>query len=122
MVHVSGPSDSDREEPVDGPEDIAADGGEPGAEHDDFVTVHDRLRNEFPSALVLVYDDWTEHFAYYDQSTDALDAAVLGYLREQGFEILDAGRKECKVTGQEQAWLEVRRHDPGARRNGGDER
>jgi hypothetical protein len=101
---------------------VESDGGErdPDA-RDDFVTVHDRLRSEFNSALVLVYDDRTEHFAYYDKSTDALDAGVLAYIQEQGFEILDAGHEWCKVTDQEQAWLEFRRHAPADRGGEGGE-
>lgn len=93
---------------------VESDGGERDPDDpDDFVTVHDRLRYEFNSVLVLVYDDRTEHFAYYDQRTDALDAAVLSYILEQGFEILEIGRKECEVTDQEQGWVAFRRHAPG---------
>ena len=79
---------------------------------DDFATVHSRLKNRYNSALVQVHDDRTEYFEYWDKRPDAVDADALGYLFEQGFEVLDGGRKECDVTGQQQGWLEFRRHNP----------
>ena len=79
---------------------------------DNFSTVHTRLRSEFNSVLVVVHDDRTEYFAYWDESLDAIDASALGYLLEQGFEVLDAGCKECQITDQEQGWIEFRRHEP----------
>jgi hypothetical protein len=80
---------------------------------DDFSTIHSRLKKQHTSTLVLVYDDRTEYFAYWDERPDAIDASALAYLLEQGFEILDAGCEECEVTGQQQGWMEFRRHDPG---------
>lgn len=89
---------------------------------DDFSTVHHRLRTEFPSALVLVHDDRTEHFEYWDENPETVDAAMLAYVQKQGFKVLDGGRKECEVTGQQQGWLEFRRHDPGEVSDGGERR
>ena len=88
---------------------VATDGGE----RDGFVTVTRRLQDEFPSVLLQVYNDRTEHIAYWDESPDTIDADMLAYIQSQGFEILEIGRKECVVTDQEQGWVEFRRHDPG---------
>lgn len=79
---------------------------------DDFATVHSRLKTQHTSTVVLVHDDRTEDFEYWDERPNAIDASALAYLLEQGFEILDAGRKECEVTDQQQGWMAFRRHDP----------
>ena len=79
---------------------------------DDLPTVVSRLQKQHNSALVLVHDDRTEHIGYYDTSTETIEAAVLAYMQDSGFRVLQAGRKECEVTGQKQAWAEFRRRDP----------
>lgn len=101
--------------PIDAPE-VAADGGEspaePSDDPDEFSTVLRRLQRGHNSALVLVHDDRTEHLSYYDKSVRHVEAAALEYVQNQGFRIVQAGREYCKVTEKEQAWIEVRRHDP----------
>lgn len=106
------------EEPIE-QEDVAADGGTAGV--DDFSTVLNRLQTAFNSECVLVQDADTKHLTYYDKHAEAVDAEALDYLREQEFEILQSGRKECASTGEEHACVQSRR-DPGTRRNRGDRR
>jgi hypothetical protein len=104
------PLDGDTE--ATAPEGVAADGGTP-AGTDDLGQVVNRLQRYHNSALVQVYDDRSEHLAYWDTSTDTVDPTALAYLQDQGFRVVETGSKHCEVTDQEQAWLEVRRHDPG---------
>jgi hypothetical protein len=109
----------DDSEPVDGPETVAADGGTPGGA-DELGTVVTRLQRYHNSALVQVYDDRSEHLAYWDTSTDTVDPTALDYLHDQGFRVVQTGTEHCEVTDQEQAWIEVRRQvpaeDSGAKR------
>ena len=105
------------EEQAEEPETVAADGGAPVG-GDGLGTVLNRLQCDYSSALVWMHDNEAEHLTYFGESTESLDTAVLSYLLVEGFEILDAGAKECPATGQEQACVEIRREP--ARRNGGE--
>jgi hypothetical protein len=83
-----------------------------GLDCDALSTVVRRLREEYSSALVVVHDKRTEHISYWDASAHSLDAAAISYVQQEGFEILDTGTRVCGETGQEQAWMEIRRHAP----------
>lgn len=116
------PIEEPDEEQAEEAETVAADGGTSG-ECEGFGTVINRLQT-FDSALVWVHDDnpgAAEHLTYYDESSDGIDAEAIAYLRSQGFEILNAGQKECAASDQEQAYLEIQR-GAGAVGNGGERR
>lgn len=99
-------------------ETVAADGGTPVG-GDGLGTVVNRLQADFESALVWLHDSQAQHLTYYGKQVESLDTAVVSYLLAEGFEILDAGQKECPATGTAQASVEIRRAGAG---NGGDER
>jgi hypothetical protein len=81
-------------------------------ERDTLPTVVKRLQSAHNSALVVVHDDRTEHIGYWDKSERDVEALALAYVQEQGFRVIHAGRRDCRVTGQKQAWAEFRRRDP----------
>lgn len=81
------------------------------AQRDDLGTVVKRLQTDHNSALVLVHDDRTEHIGDWDKSGRDVEALALAYVQEQGFRVIHAGRRDCCVTGQPQAWAEFRRRD-----------
>jgi hypothetical protein len=80
--------------------------------HDDLDTVVHRLRTAHNSALVVVHDERTEHVGYWDKYERLVPLMTLDYVQEQGFRIIYAGTKHSDETGQQQAWMEVRRRDP----------
>lgn len=75
---------------------------------DDLDEVVRTLREDHPSAQVVVHDPETEKLGYWDEDPSDVEAHALHYLQSQGFRITRAGLTSYGDLG-ECAWIEARR-------------